>query len=76
MSDRMTGLFIDISDYVTDPIEEEMELEELEKRYRFIPSVANNYRLQDIIAGRHLYMQSRTRPREANGRFKKIHPTK
>lgn len=42
MPDRvdMTGLFIDISDYITDPIEEELE-QPIEEEYTMVSSIAN-----------------------------------
>jgi hypothetical protein len=36
----MTGLFLDLSDYYTDPIEEEFEVF-LNESYYFIPSISN-----------------------------------
>ena len=36
----MTGLFLDLSEYYTDPIEEEFEIF-LNESYYFIPSISN-----------------------------------
>lgn len=46
----MTGLFIDISDYVTDSIEEEHRMQRIEEEYTIISSIANTKEFRKRIA--------------------------
>ena len=66
----MDCLFLDLSPYYTDPIEEEFEVF-LEESYRFIPSISNIKGWERRIADDEAYQLSRIRPRGSKGKFAK-----
>ena len=65
----MTGLFLDLSEYYTDPIEEEFEVY-MDEQYYYIPSISNkpDWALSRVY-DEELYLESRRRLRGDHGRF-------
>lgn len=63
----MTGLFISLDEYYTDPIEEELQGLKMREEYIMIPSISNS---KEWLR-KHNYMKSRHCLRDEHGKFVK-----
>lgn len=63
----MTGLFISLDEYYTDPIEEEFEELKMREEYNIIPSISNS---KEWLR-KHNYTKSRHCLRDDHGKFVK-----